>query len=214
MRGSWVLFTQIVIGPLCLGVAAGFEGWPRAVMLIVGSLATLAGFVLTQRGFAKAAGRSTAEGILDTAVEFLHASGVRQVRANFMAVGTSGALSMVYKSQAYRRFETDNSWKKGDGSCASRAVELRVPVLGGYPGEFKDIDVEDAPFRVDVTEMVALSGEKTRAVLCVPVSRAHSDPVGVITFDDTAPLRVSRLKDPAILIAVKALADSWLDTVP
>lgn len=226
MSRSLGLFAQVFVGPVCLALAAALHGWPLILLLVVGAVATLTGFVLTRRAFtradrkgreaaARSAAASTAEAILDTAVEFLHASGISRVRANFMRLGEDQCLRMMYKSTAYRAFEIDNTWRIGDGSCASRAIELRVPVLGGYPRECDGISTESFPFRVEILPMRVLRSEATRAVLCVPVARrAHGQrPVGLIVFDDVHPLRESRLKDPAILAAVKAVADTWLETV-
>jgi hypothetical protein len=226
MPRSLGLFAQVFVGPVCLALAAVFHGWLVILLLGVGAVATLVGFVLTRRAFtraeqksreatARSAAASTAEAILDTAVEFLHASGIAKVRANFMRLDPDQGLRMTYKSSAYRAFEIDNTWHVGDGSCASKAIELRVPVLGGYPKEYDGISTDDFPFRVDVLPMRVLKSETTRAVLCVPVARrGHGQrPVGLIVFDDVHPLRASRLKDPAIVAAVKAVADTWLETV-
>ncbi len=226
MPRSVGLFAQVFVGPVCLALAAVMHGWLLVLLLVVGVVSTLTGFVLTRRAFTKAdrrvredegrsARESTAEAILDTAVEFLHASGIARVRANFMRLDDDQCLRMTYKSTAYRAFEIDNTWHVGDGSCASRAIELRVPVLGGYPKECDGTSTESFPFRVEILPMRVLRSETTRAVLCVPVTRrAHGQrPVGLIIFDDVHPLRESRLKDPAILAAVKAVADTWLETV-
>jgi hypothetical protein len=214
MPRSWSLFTRIFVGPVCLASATAFHGWVLLALLILGSIATLFAFIQTQRDLSSASARSAAEGILGTAVEFLHASGVRKVRANFMSLDARGRLRMKYESTAYGKFEVENNWEVGDGSCASKAVELRVPVLGGYPGEYEGIDPR-ASFRVEVTQMKLLPGEEIRSVLSVPVSRhGRGRPIGVINFDDVTSLRESRLKNPAILAAVKVVADTWMDDVP
>jgi len=66
---------------------------------------------------------------------------------------------------------------------------------------------------VEVLPMRVLRSETTRAVLCIPVARRSQRPAGLIVFDDVHPLRESRLKEPAIVAAVKAVADTWLETV-
>lgn len=218
MQRRWSLFARMFVGPVFLAVAVAFRGWLLAVLLIVGAIATLFGFLMNQRDLSRAealrkadSARAAAEGILGTAVEFLHASGIRHVRANFMSLdGTT--LSMKYKSTAYGKFEIDNSWQLGDGSCASTAVELHLPVLGGYHGEIVAPE-PNVPFRVKIAEMRVLEHEETRSVLSVPVSRPGHDPIGVINFDDDVPLNRSRLTDPAVLSAIKVVADTWVNTV-
>jgi hypothetical protein len=224
MPRSLGLFAQIFVGPVCLALATVFHGWLLILLLVFGTVATLVGFVLTRRAFTKAeqksreaaaqsARESTAGAILDTAVQFLHASGIKRVRANFMRLDPDEYLRMTYKSTAYRDFEVGNTWRVGDNSCASRAIELGVPVLGGYPKEYEGVSSDDFPFKVEVLPMRVLRSETTRAVLCIPVARRSQRPAGVIVFDDVHPLRESRLKEPAIVAAVKAVADTWLETV-
>jgi hypothetical protein len=214
----WVQFAQTVIGPLCLALALVFHGGTSITLVVVGCVATLTSFFLTQRTLSKAASISTAEGILGYVVQFVHASGVHGIRANYMALDTSKTLHMKYKYVAYREFESERQWKVGDGSCAAKAIELRVPVLGGYPGEYDkalaDSVIEQAPFPVEVLPMIPLAEEKTRSVLCVPVRHERGEPVGLITFDDIVPLPDSRLRNPAFLVAAGKLADTWLKMVP
>jgi hypothetical protein len=219
MPSSWVLFAQLVVGPVCLALASVFHGWGMVTLLAVGAVATAISFFLTQRKLSKAKAVSTAEGILGYVVQFVHASGVHGIRANYMALDSSKTLHMRYKYVAYRNFESERQWKEGDGSCAGKAIEMKVPVLGGYPGEYDDALVqsvtENAPFPVRVEPMVPLPEEKTRSVLCVPVLRHdHGEAVGLITFDDVVSLKETRLKNPAFLVAAGKLADSWLKMVP
>ncbi len=200
-----VRLTYVFIGPVALTGAALASGRLRALFFAAGGVATFLGFLLAEYTLSQRAKQS----ILDTAVEFLHASGVRQVRANFMRLQRGEVLKMVYLSTAYRDFERINSWHRGDGSCASTALEERVPVLGGHPEQL--VPEPNVDFIVRVMVMKNLEGEQIRSVLCIPVFRGDSnDVVGVITFDDILPLNESMLKSPDIVRVARDLGRTFL----
>jgi len=201
----WGRLTYVFVGPVALAVAAPTHGRLQVFLFIVGGLATLVGFILAERTLFQTSKQS----ILDTAVDFLHASGIRNVRANFMKLQRHGLLEMKYLSTAYREFERINSWRKGDGSCASTALEERVPVLGGHGGELVPQPSVDFPVRV--MQMKILPNEEIRSVLCIPVFRDDGGNVaGIITFDDVLPLNQSQLTSPGILRVTRDLGRTFL----
>jgi len=216
MNRFWSQFVRIFVGPVFLALASAFHGWTIFALLALGSFATLISFFQTQRILSTASERGAADGILRTAVEFLHANGIREVRANYMELDKDReTLRMKYESTAYGKFEVDNNWEIGDASCASKAIELKVPVLGGYPGEWELAKRGIAfPFRVEVTNMKILEREQIRSVLSFPVFRRRfGDPIGVLNFDDLLPLNESRLTDSAILSAIQDVASYWAEAV-
>lgn len=201
----WIRLTYVFVGPVALTGAALVHGRPQAFLFAVGCLATLLGFILAERNLSHAARQQ----ILDTAVDFMHASGISDVRANFMRLRRRGMLKMQYPATAYRDFESMNNWRRGDGSCASTALEERVTVLGGHAAEL--VGKRDVDFRVRIMSMKKLEQEEIKSVLSVPVFRRDGSSVaGVINFDDVVPLNESKLADSNILRAAKHLGETFL----
>jgi hypothetical protein len=195
----------VFVGPVALTGAALLSGTARIWLFIAGGLATFLGFSLAELTLSQTAKQS----ILDTAVDFLHASGIKDVRANFMSLQRHGVLKMKYLSTAYRDFERNQNWRKGDGSCASTALEERVPVLGGHQGEL--VPRINVDFSMRIMTMKILDNEEIKSVLCVPVFHGDGhDAVGVITFDDILPLNQSQLASPDILRVAKDLGRTFL----
>lgn len=205
MTKLWVRLTYVFVGPVALAAAALVHGQLQVSLFVVGVLATLLGFILAELTLSQTAEQN----ILDTAVDFLHASGIRSVRANYMQLRSHGVLKMKYVGEAYRGFEQNNSWQKGDGSCASTALEERVPVLGGHQEEL--VPAIDVDFPVRIIKMKILPDEEIRSVLSIPVFRHYGcDPIGVITFDDILPLNKSKLTSPDILRVTRDLGRKFL----
>lgn len=205
MTKLWVRLTYVFVGPVALAGAALVHGQLEVSLFVAGVLATLLGFVLAEVTLSQTAKQS----ILDTAVDFLHASGIRNVRANYMQLRRRGVLRMKYRSEAYREFERINSWQKGDGSCASTALEEQVPVLGGHPEEL--VPPINVDFTVRIMNMKMLPAEEIRSVLSIPVFRRYGgDAIGVITFDDILPLNKSKLASPDILRVTRDLGRNFL----
>ena len=205
MTKLWVRLTYVFVGPVALAGAALVHGQLQVSLFVAGVLATLLGFILAEVTLSQTAEQS----ILDTAVDFLHASGIRSVRANYMQLRGHGVLKMKYLSEAYREFERINNWQKGDGSCASTALEERVPVLGGHPEEL--VPPINVDFPVRIINMKILPSEEIRSVLSIPVFRHYGgDPIGVITFDDILPLNKSKLTSPDILRVTRDLGRKFL----
>ncbi len=201
----WVRLSYVFIGPVSLAGAALAHGRTQIVLFILGCLATLLGFWLAELNLSHAAKQH----VLDAAVNFLHASGVRNVRANYMRLGRGGTLRMQYLSTAYRDFERSQPWKRGDGSCASTALEQRITVLGGHDGELPGPRNVDFPVRILTMKM--LGGEEIKSVLSVPVYQRNGREVaGVINFDDVLPLNRSKLASPDILRAARDLGTVFL----
>lgn len=205
MTKLWVRLTYVFVGPVALAGAALVHGQLQVSLFVAGVLATLLGFILAEVTLSQTAKQS----ILDTAVDFLHASGIRNVRANYMQLRRHGVLKMKYHSDAYREFERINSWQKGDGSCASTALEEQVPVLGGHPEEL--VPPINVDFSVRIMNMKILPSEETRSVLSIPVFHPYGgDAIGVITFDDISPLNKSKLASPDILRVARDLGKRFL----
>jgi hypothetical protein len=193
----------LIFGPVLLAsISLNMPTWLKFILFALGVLSVGLGVWFSERTIS----RMEAERVLNTAVDFIHAMGAKHIRANFAARKRRDQLRMKYKSDFYWKFEKTNAWESDDGSCASAAFETGCTVLGGHIDELVEQAAKDAPSWVHVRRMKYISGEATKCVLCLPVSRNGSR-IGVVTFDDQETLKDSKLASREVLDAARQLAN-------
>lgn len=178
-----------------------------------GSAAVLIGLLLNEMTIS----RLQADRLINTAVDFVHAVGTghntRDIRANYATrmLFRPAHLKIKHYSVNYGKAELKNTWAPKDRASAIIALERNVVVLGGDPKEsLIDAQSINAHCTIEVRNMVYFNSEeeKIKCVLCCPVRRkGKGRPIGVITFDDTVPLRRSVLATAPVIHAAKAMAD-------